>query len=693
MTFLQPSLWGALLPLLALPVVIHLLNKGFPQYFKFPTVELIKETLAQRSRLHRWRHWLLLLLRTAFLALLLMAFLLPVWKRFGLNPVTPGGRHVLIVLDHSVSMEHKGSGPTSRERAVQAALDLLESLGPEDRLNVVLMEDNPSSCFVDFSDNYTEAKRFLGALKPGLRGADVNRANALAARLIGKGVSRPEVYYLSDFQRKNWANANFTSLPLSVKLFFVEVGPAVCDNRAILDARLDTSLVLAGETARLEITLGNYSAEPFTGRVTVNLDRRFQGDKEVSMGPWSELKTTVPIAVGGPGVHLCEVLLPPDALVYDNRYCLALTVQEKEEVLIVTDAADPIKGGAYFLKMALNPFEREAGSLLPRLISSRELTSTRLAGVHKMFFTQLAPLSDEAAAATAQFLVQGGGLIYFLDGLEEVANLAKLEKAMGSNPLPLRLSQRRSATNVTSGAQQVVRGDFRSPYLKVFQGVARQNLGLLEFYDYYQASPTGREGILLVYGDESPALAAWHQGRGTLLLLNFSASEFSSNLARQRIFPAWMQELVKAVSADEAPPSAYTIGETLHTEVWRHELRDQDFLNPSGQALLVKRELVGQRYRVAFTTDQLGFYTLGTPRPLYAFGINTSREEADLRPLEKAVLPTQFANQHDAHFVAGREDFDELAKGRPIFHWFILGAMVFLLLETGFQFLLRKGAT
>src|ERR1700690_2194693 len=130
MSFLNPALLGLLIPLLALPLVLHLLNKGFPRYFKFPSIELIKETMAQRSKLHRWRHWILLLLRTAFLGLLLVAFLLPVLKRFGADPAARGARHVLLVFDHSVSMEHKGDGPTSRERAAHEALKLVESLDP-----------------------------------------------------------------------------------------------------------------------------------------------------------------------------------------------------------------------------------------------------------------------------------------------------------------------------------------------------------------------------------------------------------------------------------------------------------------------------------------------------------------------------------------------------------------------------------
>ena len=450
-------------------------------------------------------------------------------------------------------MEHRGDGPTSRERAAHEALKLIESLGAEDGVNILLMDSALSTCFASFSTDHAKARRFLGRLPPGLGRADINLANAAAARLLQKKLSRPEVYYLSDFQRKNWANAAFTALPPAARLFFVDVGPTHRDNRAILDARLSQAQVLAGDTVPLEVTVGNYSAEAFTGRVSVTVDKRYSFDQVMDIAPWSEAKTTVPLSPGGPGIHLCEVTLPPDALEYDNHYCLSLSVQDKEEVLIVTDGNGDAKSGAFFLKTALNPFENEAGSLLPRVIGSKTLTPNRLAGVHRVFFTQLDRLSPEAGATVANFLFQGGGLIYFLDGAADAQNLAVIETAIGPNTLPLQISRHHTATNVVSGAQQVVRGDFKSRYLKLFRGDSRQNLALLEFYDYYQASATGAGSVLLAYADESPAMGALHHGQGTLLLLNFSAGELSSNLARQRLFPAWMQDLVKAVC--QRPPA------------------------------------------------------------------------------------------------------------------------------------------
>src|SRR4051794_3712045 len=106
MNFLNTALLPGLALLVGVPLIIHLLNLRFPRLFEFPSVKHIRETIAQRSRVFRWRHLILLLLRTAFLALLLLAFLKPLLRRFGSASDAKAGRAVVVILDRSMSMEH-----------------------------------------------------------------------------------------------------------------------------------------------------------------------------------------------------------------------------------------------------------------------------------------------------------------------------------------------------------------------------------------------------------------------------------------------------------------------------------------------------------------------------------------------------------------------------------------------------------
>jgi hypothetical protein len=126
-----------LIALAGLPLVIHILNKRFPRLFEFPTIKHLRETVAQRSRLFRWRHLILLALATLFIIALLLAFLKPVLPKFGSSAAKKINRTVLIMIDHSLSMEHQSGGLNARQRATSEADKILSTLGPDDLVNVL----------------------------------------------------------------------------------------------------------------------------------------------------------------------------------------------------------------------------------------------------------------------------------------------------------------------------------------------------------------------------------------------------------------------------------------------------------------------------------------------------------------------------------------------------------------------------
>jgi hypothetical protein len=694
MSFLNSALLPSLALLAGLPLLIHVLNLRFPRLFEFSSVKHIRETIAQRSRIFRWRHLLLLALRMLFVLLLMLAFLKPLLRRFGSTGDQPAGRTVLLIIDHSLSMEHRGGGVSSRQRAESEADKILATLGADDAVNVITAGQSPKSCFLEFSRNHADAKRFVAEIKTGFTRADFTQANTLASRLLAKDAARPEIYYLSDFQRRNWANVDFTALPPAARMFFVDCSPPKRDNRAILGATISQTQVLAGDTVTLEVEVGNFRDEPMQEPLKVVLDAHTSFEKEVAVAPWSTAKITLPVPPGGPGLHQCEISIAPDDLALDDRYFLTIPVLEKEGILIVSDSPDPKKDAVLFLKTALNPYDDLAGSLLPEQVPAADLTAAKLATVKKIFFTRSGRLADATCKLIADFIFQGGGVVYFLDGENDPANLAAIEKAIASSPLPIRIGARRVAKNVGTGLQQIIKGDFKSRYLRLFRGANRQNLALLEFYDIYDAASTGAGGVLLTYSDDTPAMATLNHGLGTLLLMNFSVSEFSSNLARQRIFPAWMQEIVKNITSDEPLPASSLVGEPVNDEVWKSELAANPLRKPSGEPLPVRTESLGERAEISFVPDEIGFYTMRAGRLLHSYAVNPPPEESDIRPIDRALLPEQLGEKGQrGYFVGGRDDFRDLILGRPVFHWFVLAAAALLVIELAFQFYIHRTAS
>lgn len=687
MSFLNPALLPALLALIGVPLLIHLLNLKFPTYFPFPSVRHLRDTVAQRAKLFRWRHLILLALRTLFVLALLLAFLRPVLPSFGSNATGKTGRRVLILLDRSLSMEHLHGGVSARQRAIGEAEKILGTLAAEDAVNILLVGQNPVACFADLSKNHAEARRYLAALQPGLTRADFSLANASAARLLGRNPAA-EIYYLSDFQRKTWAAVDFTALPQRARIFFVDAAPGTRGNHAILSASISQSQILAGDTISIEVEIGNFAPDPLDAPLKITLDQRLSFEKTIAVPAWSSAKFTIPVPPGSPGLHLCDITLPPDDLPQDDRHCLTLPVIEKENILIISDAPDPAKDSTLFLRTALNPYDQLAGSLLPETIKSSQLNPARLAAVKKIFLTRTVALPKPALKQLADFLFHGGSIVWFLDGDGDTGNLQNLTH---DAPVPLRLSGKRYADNLATDAQQILRGDFKSKYLRLFAGPRRQNLALLEFYDINNAAPTGTGQILLTYTDGTPAMAQLDHGLGTLLLMNFSPGELSSNLARQRLFPAWMQELVKNLGPQETAAPTALIGEPVTDEVWRSELQGEALRKPSGPPAPYKAETLGERAALTFHPDELGFYTIRTSKLLHAYGINPPPDEADLRPIDRNLLPDSLGQQgQSGYFVEGREDYQNLLQGRPIYHWFFLAALAFLVAESAFQLYIRR---
>src|SRR5436189_6192119 len=104
MAFLTPAfLLG--LGALAIPVLIHLIQRERKRVVQFPSLMFVRRIPYQSVRRRRIRHWALLLLRAAAIALLVAAFARPFLPQAAsATAVTSGAREIVILLDQSASM-------------------------------------------------------------------------------------------------------------------------------------------------------------------------------------------------------------------------------------------------------------------------------------------------------------------------------------------------------------------------------------------------------------------------------------------------------------------------------------------------------------------------------------------------------------------------------------------------------------
>src|ERR1700687_1777081 len=139
MAFLTPFfLLG--LGAIAIPVLIHLIQRERKRVVEFPSLMFVRRIPYQSVRRRRIRHWFLLLMRAAALALIIAAFARPFFRQGApaLAAAEGGSRESVILLDQSASMGYGDHW----ERARSAAREAIRSLSGDDKATLVLFGRN-----------------------------------------------------------------------------------------------------------------------------------------------------------------------------------------------------------------------------------------------------------------------------------------------------------------------------------------------------------------------------------------------------------------------------------------------------------------------------------------------------------------------------------------------------------------------
>jgi len=685
MHFLNANLIWLLWPLASIPLLIHWLSRRFPKRFAFSSIEDIRRTMAGRSRLFRWRHLLMLLLRTCALIALLMAFLNPVITTKAASKKNQ--RAVLLLVDHSLSMSYQESGSSARTRAQAEVKRLLKSLDADNPFNLIRVDHSPTTAFTSFSSNVEGALEFLEQSPAPLTQANIHAANQLAAKLAKEQKGELDVYYFSDFQRRDWADVNFSMLPEKTRLFFVSAtDDPQRPNQAIVSLNLGQGAVIAGGELEVQARIANHSSRPWSGKVEAGFNPTTMRDTTLTLPPWSEGNAVIVVPIPQSGLLELTASLPQDALLADNHRHLAVQVSSQEEVILLTgtEPNTAVPSPSLFLSTAVNPFDADDGVYKPKHLEPSTLSPATIAASTRLIASRLPLLNDAQAGTLVTFLRGGGGVILFLDGEHDAANLQKISN-LSEEPVPIELRQKLDPTNLPNGAMQVASGDFRSRFLKIFEGVRRQNLAQLEFYNVYHAAASGRGKILLNYTDGTPALAESTVGLGTLLICNFSVAETASNLAHQRLFPAWIHEMLLRINANgSAALEPYLVGDSVTGEAWASDALGRNLIGPDHQVARSRTDMIGERVRLSFSAKQTGFYHLpdSSDKNLLSFAVNTDPEQSDLRTIDPSVLPDRAGKSHtEASYVGATTNYSALLRGQPIYHWFLLAALIFLLVE------------
>ncbi len=165
-----PAMLGGL-ALLSLPIVAHLLNRRARQAIVFPTIQLLRASVATQSWLYRLRRLILLCLRCLAVAMLVLAFCRPVWLDARTkNSGSDKGAVVVLLVDTSASTSQRADEVSVLGELRATGVRTLDSLRVgTDVADIVLASARPHALFPSLSANVPGAPRRTDPLGANVR--------------------------------------------------------------------------------------------------------------------------------------------------------------------------------------------------------------------------------------------------------------------------------------------------------------------------------------------------------------------------------------------------------------------------------------------------------------------------------------------------------------------------------------------
>lgn len=596
--FLHPALaWGALLA--GVPILIHLLNRQRFRPTAWGAMRFVEAAWRRTRRRMQLENLLLLLLRAGAIALLALAIARPFLESSSpLAALTESRRDLVVILDVSASMGHRGEVKTSFDRARERAGELLDELRDDRGDRAWLLLAGRTTRMLSWGD----PAKAMAALDAVARETDerMDLTAALAEveaiareEAAGTGTSAIEVHLLSDLQRNTFdpARSGSGSSPievldalaaLEVTVFVEDMGPSllVPPNIGVTSLTLPERIVGPNTSVEVRAELTNHGDRPLAGvRVALELDGQRRPSRSVDLGPRQTLELSFRLSFPEAGDHTLECRLEGDALVVDDARALVVRCPSALRVVLVNGApaSDIVEDAIGLLSAALEPSPSDSNLGLDAF-EVVELSPSELdAGDHDLntidvlWLADVDGLSTQTYTAIAERVAAGAALIVSLgDRVQTERWNERAFRPDGSGLLPVELGAKRSVASRREGYWRAVESDFDHPALSFFGEERWRPLWTeIPHYDFITLTPLADAKVIARFDDSarSPLLVerALHRGR-VLVLATTIAPRWNRIADSPRTLVPFVHELVRHAGLRERADAPIRPGEAFRPE-------------------------------------------------------------------------------------------------------------------------------
>ncbi len=637
---------------IGVPLWLHRFARETRMREPFSSLMLLEASQTVRSREHTLRYLLLLALRIALLALLVLAFTEPVipWRA---PPLLREDRTLhVIVLDTSLSM-HAGQ---RWQRAIAQARASVDSLRAGDQAMLVTADSRVRVVHAPIdADAAGELRTALTTLRPGFGRLDYGMLMTGAKAWSRTQHALTTLHVITDLQQSA-SPLRFADLepPAGMRLELIDVGGAKTRNLYI-------AAVGPSEQDANTLDVRVRGDAPGERRdVILSIDGTDRGRKRITATESTDARVAFAGLELGAGEHRATVTLDPnDALPQDDRYYAVLDRKQPRALVIgANSAGDDV---AYFAAAV--------GALTnPRLAVERTGADTlgqrALPDYSALVVSDAGILSDDSAARIQGYLEAGGAVVMTLG--PRAASLRKLPLS-GDEPSRRALEAQGAANPIRVSAV-----DESHPMLRDAQGWRS-----VRFFRFVPVKPRPGDAVLIGLEGGAPLLIERRVGAGRLLVLTSPLDREWNDLAIHPLFVRFVAEATRYLTGATAARNT-RVGSELPVGI-NGRIGAQIF-DPHGQRVLALGATAGATQLVA---DQAGFYEVRGGGHSDWIAVNLDPRESDLARMPPASIEQWQRLQTTVPRTSGvsARAASAAAQPKPIWPWLLLIAVTLAFLE------------
>ncbi len=593
----------------------------------------------QTRKSSKIKKWLLLCTRLLLLACLIIAFAQPFFKA---NDSNNKGNEMVILLDNSFSMQAKGSKGELLKRAVQ---DILENTPDDQQFSIItntgafwdtdvksIQKDlqNLAYSAVPFYPDFLLTKAEAKKPNTGKDIVIITDAVNLDSKSTGKLKPDSPVYTIIP-KAENRANVVADSVYISQTLDnFYEIG---------------VNLQAYGETGK-DISVALYNGKELAAKTLAKLD---------------EAKKTLTFTIPKKDFH-GYVSVTDNSLSYDNNYYFSISKPEKSNVFAIGESAKN--------KFLSRIYTDDDFVFTPTELES--LDYNKLEKQDAIILNELKEIPQALITTLKSFYAKGGNIVIIPPAEGTVQNLNTLLSEFGNESFrPLSKTER-----------QITKISFSHP---LYQTVFEKRTDNFQYPKVNAAyTLTGTALPVLTYADQTPFLASISNSLGTVYTFSAPINKDNSNFQNSPLIVPTFYNM--AQNSGKTGITAITIGENQSLIIYAMLSKDEVVTVKNEESdFIPMQQILNNKLKLSFGDypETAGNYSVvKNDNIIKNISFNYPRSESDLNLQNKNILDG-FTKTDSVATVYN--DIKSQRTASELWKWFVIGTLVFLLLELFIQ--------